>query len=192
MLTRSKAKRFVDAGVRLFEIPLLTHRKHVFEYLTKSKNFEKTLRGIADASETEASVVCVFVATKHNIQDALNVAELSIALGAKALMFNRINPATKKHVSLMPSPRELEEALYLLDIFSAEHSFPIFCSIPIQPCIIDMNKFPNISHGFCPSAGESSYFTIDFFGNVRVCNHSPYILGNLLEKSLARYLRILT
>jgi radical SAM protein with 4Fe4S-binding SPASM domain len=46
--------------------------------------------------------------------------------------------------------------------------------------VVDCRKYERLQFGFCPLGGEGSYFTIDPQGYVRICNHSPTILGNIL------------
>ena len=64
-----------------------------------------------------------------------------------------------------------------------EFGIPIACSIPIPPCLIDPSSFPHINFGYCAAGTEGAYYTIDPLGNVRPCNHSPMILGNLFENT---------
>jgi radical SAM protein with 4Fe4S-binding SPASM domain len=51
--------------------------------------------------------------------------------------------------------------------------------------VVDVRKYKNISVGWCPLAGPESYFTIDPTGNIRICNHSPVVLGNIRRQKFA-------
>lgn len=66
-----------------------------------------------------------------------------------------------------------------------EFHLPVSCSIPIQPCLIDTSAFPHVSFGYCSAGTERAYYTLDPMGNVRPCNHSDMILGNLFEQSFS-------
>jgi radical SAM protein with 4Fe4S-binding SPASM domain len=57
------------------------------------------------------------------------------------------------------------------------------CSIPIQPCLIETSVYPNLNFGFCAAGTERAYYALDPLGNLRPCNHTPTVLGNLLEES---------
>ena len=79
----------------------------------------------------------------------------------------------------------MNRALAIADAASAEFDFPISCSIPMQPCLIDHTAYPHLNFGFCAAGTERAYDTLDPLGNLRPCNHTPTILGNLLEAPFA-------
>ncbi len=188
LIDEEKASKLVELGVSIFEIPLIADNAKLHRELKGTNDFEKVLEGFANLYEASAEIVSVFVATRRNIHALRSTVELSIALGAKAIMFNRINPACKEHIKLMPSVEQLKDALETLNGLAEEYGISIACSIPMPPCVIDMQQYPKISYGFCPAGNEKSYFTVDFLGNVRVCNHSPKIIGNILNESFSKIL----
>ena len=51
-----------------------------------------------------------------------------------------------------------------------------------------LNKYGSID-GYCPVGTERAYWTIDPQGNIRPCNHSSTILGNVLEHPFLRIKR---
>lgn len=180
------AKKLSEFDISIFEIPLVSYRKNIHQKLKGTNDFNKVIEGIANIQSFNNRIVTVFVATKDNIADLKETVEFGIALGSSGLMFNRINPACKKHISLMPTVKQLKESLEFLNNFSKEYNYPISCSIPMQPCLINMKKdYPNLSYGYCPSGNEKSYYTIDSIGNLRICNHTYTILGNILNNSLS-------
>jgi radical SAM protein with 4Fe4S-binding SPASM domain len=131
-------------------------------------------------------VITAFVATRVNIGDLYETIKLAFAFGARAIMFNRFNPGGRgrKHLhELLPSIEQVREALTVAESASVEFGIPISCSIPIQPCLIDTSTFPHLGFGYCAAGSERAYYTLDPLGNVRPCNHSTTILGNLFEES---------
>ena len=60
----------------------------------------------------------------------------------------------------------------------------IGASVAIPPCLIDPKDYPHVGFGFCAAGTDRAYYTIDPVGNVRPCNHTPTILGNVFEASL--------
>jgi radical SAM protein with 4Fe4S-binding SPASM domain len=61
----------------------------------------------------------------------------------------------------------------------------ISAGVQIQPCLVDLSDY-NVRASFCPlndPSSELSYFTVDPAGNLRVCNRSKKILGNLRKGS---------
>ena len=63
-----------------------------------------------------------------------------------------------------------------------ELGIPIACSIPLQPCLIDTAAYPHLGFGYCGAGTERAYYALDPLGNIRPCNHSATILGNLLQE----------
>jgi radical SAM protein with 4Fe4S-binding SPASM domain len=55
-------------------------------------------------------------------------------------------------------------------------------AVPIPPCVVDRKPFPAVRFAGCSAATNDAYFTLDPLGNVRMCNHSPVILGNILDQ----------
>jgi len=95
-------------------------------------------------------------------------------------MATRLNLA-----ELLPTPDEMRQALAVADAAAAEFHFPISCSIALQPCLIDLSAYANLGFGFCAADTKRAYYTLDPLGNLRPCNHTTTILGNLLEEPFA-------
>ena len=143
---------------------------------------------IQQPSPQRERVVCVFVATKLNLPTWRETAELAIALGADGVMFNRFNPggAGGRNIELLQAaPEELSAALDIANDLAGRYGFPISCSIAMPPCLFDTRRWPQLSFGFCAAGTERAYYTLDPLGNVRPCNHSPTILGNIRAMDFA-------
>jgi len=168
-----------------YEITLLSHRREVHDRLAGRRGaWDAVVEGMANVRQAKTNFVAVFVATKLNYMDVRKTAELAIALGASGLMYNRINLGAhnmRRADRLLPTPDMIRENLDTLEELSASYRLPVAVSVVIEPCIIDVRKYKQIHFGWCPLAGEGSYFTIDPLGNVRICNHSSVILGNLKQ-----------
>jgi radical SAM protein with 4Fe4S-binding SPASM domain len=76
----------------------------------------------------------------------------------------------------------MRNALHIADAAAAKYQFPISCSIPIQPCIINTSSFAHLRFGYCAAGTDNAYYTLDPLGNLRPCNHTTTVLGNLLDK----------
>lgn len=186
LLNDKKIRRLIELGVSMFEVPLLSGRREVHNKLMGLEAFDLITEAIVKVKKYNGKVVTVFVATKENINDFKEMAKLSFALGADGIMFNRFNPGGQgaKYINeLLPTPQQIDEALTIAESFSEKYNIGISCSIPIHPCIIDTAKFKKIGFGFCSAGTEKSYYTIDPLGNLRMCNHSKLILGNLFRES---------
>jgi radical SAM protein with 4Fe4S-binding SPASM domain len=136
----------------------------------------------------QGQFVAVFVATRLNLPDLYDAIKLAFAFGSRGMMLNRFNPGGRgrAHLAeLLPTVDEMRQALEVADAAAAEFGFPISCSIPLQPCLTDHDVYPNLGFGFCAAGTDRAYYTLDPLGNLRPCNHTSTILGNLLEEPFA-------
>ena len=185
LLNASLVKTLIRQGIRLFELPLLSSEQSVHDQLCRNKSFESVIESLISIKENQGKVVVVFVATKLNIKSLQETLQLCLALGLDGLMMNRVNPGGEglRHMDeLLPSLDELKEALQIANQFAREYRFSISCGIAIHPCLIDTTQFPYVSFGYCSAGTDRSYYTIDSIGNLRICNHTPSILGNFLKE----------
>jgi len=186
LLDEKKIERFLPDKISIFELPLLSVEREIHDRLSGSEGaFDKVTMAVADLKAAKQRVVTVFVATKFNLPTWRETAELSIALGADGIMFNRFNPGGRGGYNiemLQAAPQELQEALDIAEEISTEYEIGISCSIAMPPCLFDTDRYEKLSFGFCAAGKESAYYTIDPVGNLRPCNHSATILGNIRER----------
>ena len=133
-------------------------------------------------------MVAVFVATRLNLPTLRDTIGLAIALGADGMMFNRFNPGGRgwqNFARLSASGEELQAALDLAEELSEKYQFPISCSIPMPPCVFSTARYKKLTFGFCAAGTDRAYYTLDPLGNVRPCNHSATIIGNIRTDKFA-------
>ena len=189
LLTEPAVVDLLERGVGLFELPLLSFRREVHDYLSGSPGaFDAVLAAMARIRYHRGQFVAVFVATRPNLPDLPETIKLAFAFGSRGMMLNRFNPGGRGRANLaelLPNDEEVQQALAVADAAAGELHFPISCSIPIQPCLIDTSPYTHLGFGFCAAGSERAYYTLDPLGNLRPCNHTPTILGNLLEEPFA-------
>ena len=193
LLTETMISRLAPGKISVFELPLLSVEAGIHDRMSAADGaFDKVTMAIADLKLARQTVVAVFVATKLNLPTFGETAELAIALGADGIMFNRFNPggAGGGNIEVLQAdPDELAAAMDTANEMSAEYEIPISCSIAMPPCLFDHDRWPNLSFGFCAAGTQRAYYTLDPVGNVRPCNHSPTILGNIREMTFAEMAR---
>jgi radical SAM protein with 4Fe4S-binding SPASM domain len=189
LLNESTAAYLIGRGVGLFELPLLSHRRDVHDELSGAPGaWDAVLAAMANVRLHRGSVVAAFVITRLNVDHLYETMRLAFAFGARGVMLNRFNVGGRGRenaAALLPSVKQVREALTVADAASAEFRLPVSCSIPVQPCLIDTSVFSHISFGYCSAGTERAYYALDPMGNVRPCNHTDIILGNLFEQSFA-------
>jgi len=188
LLPEARVKALVDAGVSLFELPLNSADRAMHNRLAGGiECFDKVTRAAAEIKHCGAELAFVFVGTALNIGHWRQVVELGMALGSVNFLFNRYNAGGSAHgepESLMPSVEQVGEALGVAEEFAAEYKLGIGASIAIPPCLIKPEAFPHVGFGFCAAGTDRAYYTLDPLGNVRPCNHTPTIIGNLFKTPL--------
>ena len=172
--------------ISVFELPLLSSDRAVHDAMSGREGaFDDATLAMATLKARRERVVGVFVATRRNLATWRRTAGLAFALGLDGIMFNRFNPGGEgaRHVEeLQASPGDLRAALDIADELSREYEIPISCSIAMPPCLFDHSRWERLSFGFCAAGTERAYYTLDPLGNLRPCNHSPTILGNVRER----------
>jgi radical SAM protein with 4Fe4S-binding SPASM domain len=181
--------RLTPDKISVFELPLLSVEREIHDRLSGAPGaFDRVTLALAALKAARQHVVGVFVATRLNLASWRETIELAVALGLDGLMFNRFNPGGRGRdnvAALQASPEELTAALDVAEAAVAEFGLPISCSIPMPPCLFDVSRYQRLTFGFCAAGTDRAYYTLDPLGNVRPCNHSPTILGNLRERDFA-------
>ena len=189
LLTEPTVVDLLDRGVGLFELPLLSHRREVHDRLSGSPGaFDAVLAAMAHIRYHRGQFVAVFVATQLNLPDLYGTIKLAFAFGARGLMLNRFNPGGRgraRLAELLPTADQMCQALTVAEAAAVEFNLSISCSIPIQPCLVDTSAYTHLRFGFCAAGTDRAYYTLDPLGNLRPCNHTTTILGNLLEEPFA-------
>lgn len=189
LLNEENVIRSIENNISIFELPLLSSERAIHNYLSRNDSFDRVTEAIAYIKAHGGRVVTVFVATKENLPTWKDTIDMALALGADGIMFNRFNPGGEGRnniESLLPSPEELEVALDIANTAVEKYGISIACSIAMHPCLIKTDKYPNLSFGYCAAGTSRAYYTVDPVGNVRMCNHSQIILGNILETSFSK------
>ena len=187
LLDEATVGRLSPDKVSVFELPLLSSVAAVHDELSGVVGaHEKATLAIANLKLAGQTVVAVFVATQRNVATLAETLEMAFALGVDGVMLNRFNPGGRgwsQAEALTLDPEVLRQALDLANDFTATHGLPVSCSIAMPACLFDHQRWPELSFGPCAVGTPECYPTIDPLGNVRPCNHSRLILGNLRADS---------
>ena len=185
LLSAETIARLAPDKVSVFELPLLSSEREIHDRMSgRAGAFDDSTMAIAELKAAQQRVVAVFVATKLNLPTWRETAEIAVALGVDGVMFNRFNPGGcgfRNLDMLQASPQEIADALAVAEEISEEYELPISCSIAMPPCLFDTDRYPHLGFGFCAAGTERAYYTLDPLGNIRPCNHSALILGNIRE-----------
>lgn len=188
VLSETAVKKCMDYGCKYFEVSLHSNDEAIHDHLSgRPGNFQEVIDGIMNVKKGGGHVTTVFVATKENVQTFKNTVEVNALLGVEWMLFNRIacgGTCVSTWPDMVPSPDEIRAALDAGVPVADRYRVGLSAGVQIQPCLVDLSQYKTVYSGFCPlndPASENSYFAIDPAGNLRMCNRSKTVLGNLLE-----------
>ncbi len=138
-------------------------------------SFGETLKNIKLATEAGISVHISCVFTQHNLTQIRDVVELSKRLGASATVFNRFIGPPLSGISI--SPQQLTRAITEVEMLRSKGESTHFGTC-IPQCFAESSSVGCLA--------GIAYCTIDPWGNIRPCNHTPWITGNILTDSLQK------
>lgn len=176
------AEKLSKAKLDSVEIPLLASNKLLHNELTCSNSFDDVIQAVGNTVEKGIPTAVVFVATKKNFKEAVSVLDLAVGLKANMLLFDRFIPGGRglqfKNELLLTS----DEVFQAVNEIAQEieiNKYRIYFSIGIP---LNSSKTKIVSKINCaPCSGAEEKFTIDFLGNLRICEQHPLILGNLFK-----------
>ena len=130
-----------------------------------------------------------FVATRHNWRQAGRFAGFVRQQGGRVFLLNRFNPGgngiaeDREQLGLLPHLSDLRQMLRDVNEVAGKIGARPFVSVPLMPCLVDFRAYEHVRFAQgCAAGTERSYFTVDPWGDVRFCNHTPTVLGNVLER----------
>ena len=127
--------------------------------------------GLATAAGLSVHTSCVF--TSYNVGQLAQVTALSQRLGAQATVFNRYIGQAVDDIRV--TPQELAIATREVDrLFYAGKPVRFGTCIPL--CFVESTSTGCLA--------GTAYCTLDPWGNMRPCNHTPWLTGNILTESL--------
>lgn len=85
---------------------------------------------------------------------------------------------------LIPSKKELEHVYLTANEISKKNKIRISSNVCMPLCVINQDDYPDIHISTCSDDVRHRPLTIDFEGNVRTCNHSPVIMGNVYKEDM--------
>ena len=136
-------------------------------------SFQETIANIQLATENHIAVMLSTIITHHSWNEIEAVVALAQNLGVQGVAFNRYLGAPLPGIE--PTLDEMRIALQTIQNLSPT-DMRVKYGIGIPQCFA-------INHSEGCLAGVA-YATIDPWGNVRPCNHSPTIIGSLHEHTL--------
>ncbi|MBQ2141636.1 MAG: radical SAM protein, partial [Alistipes sp.] len=173
-----------DLGVGVVQIPLLSHRAEVHDHITQLEgSWERAMASAKRIAEVDpAWLTPVFILSRLNVNDIEPTLEMYAAMGVKRIMLNRFNIGglgRKYAAELTLSHAELRDAFRRADAKLGELGMRAHNGVCTPLCVLEPRDYPHITFTHCTTELTSRPLTINYRGDVRFCNHSPRVLGNI-------------
>lgn len=146
-------------------------------------NFQKALLGRTALMDYKVAVSAVVVVNRLNLTELKDTIALAAGMDMNSVLINRFLPGGKglENTNLAFDENDLLQMLNLVEESSEEYGIPAFVGTPTPLCLEGLRSYKFLLKEGC-MAGKGIHCAIDPSGGLRVCNHSPQVLGNCLER----------
>ncbi len=183
-------RTLVELGVSLFEIPIHSSSATPHDFMTRcAGSWAKAVRSAEQLTRSNIELAAVIVLCGHNIDELSDTLAFIRKLGIRRIMLNRFNvggAGIREADALMVSPGRLRKAFETADNLAGVLDLEITSNVCTPFCVLNPSRFPRVGFTSCAVGMPHGPLTVDAFGYVRLCNHSPKSLGNIHEDLLAR------
>lgn len=188
----SDYRRLVDMGVRLFEMPVHSAVESIHDSITQVKgSWAKSVASLMEVKRLGGYPVAVIVLTKFNADVLAGTLDYIHSLGLRRVMLNRYNiggNGTAEPASVSATHSQLRRAYAIANRKSEELGLVISSNVCTPSCLLHPADYPRLMFGHCSGDVLRKPITMDINGNIRLCNHSPVVAGNIFEKGLGEIL----
>jgi len=147
----------------------------------------KSINSIKSVLNLGGQVVPVVVITRHNVNLLGETLAFIQSLGCNRIMLNRYNIGGKgctNPMQVSATADELRNAFAVANDKSIELGLQLTSNVCTPVCLLNPADYPQIGFGHCSFDVLRRPITLDINGNIRLCNHSPIVAGNIFEKSI--------
>ena len=154
LVTADLARELAPHSVAFVQITLNGPDAALHEELVGGAgHFEPTLAGIRHLRAAGVPVVGCVVVTRKNASRLSETLALFRSLDVGRIALSRFSPAgyAARHVAeLLPSRNELTLAFEQAARAAREHGMTFSVTMPVPPCAVEVERFPELSFGTCP------------------------------------------
>ena len=180
--------RLVALGVETFVFPFHSVDPAAHDSLTGVPgSHAKAAASLSAVRALGGIAVPIIVLTRLNA-DGLESTLLELkARGFRRIIVNRVNAggrAISEAGRIALGVGELRAAFAVAEDVAEKCGLWITSNICTPHCVLDPRDYPRIGFGACDVDLENRPVTVDTAGDVRFCNHSPIVMGNIFKDEL--------
>ena len=192
LLTAEALDNFLSLGVSVLQIPLLSSDASVHDFLTGLPGSWKKATDALRRTGYAGIGAAVLVITRVNAPGIAETLGLIRDCGIKTVMVNRFNiggNGIRNVRELVPDRKTLQEAFAAAEAFAGANPEMHFVSGVCTPlCYLDTTPYSHIRFSKCSTDLTGRPVTVNYNGDVRFCNHSPRVLGNIHSRPIGEIL----
>ena len=189
LLTEHDIAIFDDLGITTLQIPMLSDNGDVHDSITQLRGswLKATTAARLVAATREGWLTPVLILSRLNYHDIESTMRMYAEMGCRYIMVNRFNigglgKLYAKELTL--THEELRDAFRRVDAMAHELGMTIHSGVCTPMCLLDPKEYPHIMFTNCSTDLSRRPLTVNYRGDVRFCNHSPRVLGNIYDESL--------
>lgn len=182
-----------DLGVEMIQIPILAPEAELHDSITGlAGSWQRAVAAARKIARWDSSrLIPVFILSALNISHVIPTLELYRDLGVKHIMFNRFNVGglgIQHWKSLRLTTLQLQDTFAAASRFLVKNGMVANSGVCSPICILDPKHYPGIRFAHCNTDISHRPITVNYRGDVRYCNHSPRVLGNIHREPLSQIL----
>lgn len=165
------------------QLPFLGLESTHNELTGKKDHFNTSIKARIALMEYSLPTSAVIVVNKQNLSQINDIMEIIAAMDMRSVLVNRFLPGgngIKNIENLQLAENDLVEMLNIVEKSADDYGLSIFMGTPTPLCLEGLRSYKFLIKRGC-MAGKGLHCAVDPAGNLRVCNHSPKILGNCVE-----------
>lgn len=183
-------RTLVHLGVDLFELPFHSCYPDIHNQMAGSPSaWRNAVLSIETLQGLGARVVPVIVITKHNHATLGETLTELHRMGLNRVMLNRYNLGgvhTTSPLDVMADIPQLRFAFAQANDVAKRLGMSLSSNVCTPHCVLDPWDYKNISFSKCSPDITKRPITVSAGGDLRFCNHSPVVLGNVLMTPVAQ------
>lgn len=184
--------QMAELGVARFTLPLHAATAAIHDRMTgRDGSWFRSLHAIREAMALGVQVVASMILSAENHDQVEPVLRLARELGIKHMMINRFNiggAGIRQARRLAPQLPQLRSAFATASRVGAGLGLSISSNVAVPHCLIDPDEFPHIHFPGCSTDPLRRPLTLESNGDLRACNHSPVVIGNIFEQDVGEIL----
>lgn len=186
---REVYRRLAALPIRMLELSVHAAQPVLHDRITGvDGSWQRAMECARMMRQAGIEVVPVLVITAWNVKEVEPALRFFAAEGFQRVLVNRYNlsgPDWSRAAWLTAPAPELREAFRRIDALAVALGLTVSSGACTPYCLLDPADYPHIGFGVCSDNLYARPLTVDAEGNLRLCNHSPVVAGNIFREPLS-------